>query len=60
MSTLGGSGRVSILFSCVASSSNAFLTGSPACNVGVVVEGGLVRMVIMSVAACLRKSTSLT
>ena len=60
MSTLAGSGRVSILFSCVANSSNAFLTGSPACNVGVVVDGGLVRMVIMSVAACLRKSTSLT
>ena len=60
VSTLTGSGMVSILLSCVANSGNAFLTGLPSCKVGVVVDGGLVRMVIMSVAACLRKSTSLT
>ena len=45
----GGMG--SILLSCVASVSNALRTGSPACRLGAVVEGGCVRMVIMSEAA---------
>ena len=40
--------------------SNAFLTGSPASKLGVVVDGGCVKMVMMSVAACLRKSTNFT
>ena len=51
---------MSILCSCVANVSNAFLTGSPASKLGVVVDGGFVKMVMISVAACFRKSASLT
>ena len=47
-----------ILFSCVAKVNNALRTGSPASRLGVVVDGGLVNNVIISVAACVRKSTS--
>ena len=36
----------------------ALRTGSLACKLGVVVEGGKVRMVIISLAACLRKSSN--
>ena len=59
-SILTGSEIVSILCSCVANVSNAFLTGSPASKLGVVVDEGLAKMVMISVAACFRKSTSLT
>ena len=38
-------------FSCVARVNNAFLTGSPAAKLGVVVEGGRVKIVMMSPAA---------
>ena len=60
VSILTGSGIVSILFNCFANVSKALRTGSPASKLGVVVDGGFVRMVMISVAACLRKSTSLT
>ena len=55
-----GSGIVSILFNCVANVRRALRTGSPACKLGVVVDGGAVKMVMISTAACFRKSTSLT
>ena len=48
------------LLSTVAISRSAFLVGSPAWREGVVVEGGAVRIVIISVAACLKKSSSFT
>ena len=38
------SGMGCILLSCVASVSNALRTGSPSCRLGVVVEGGCVRI----------------
>ena len=38
-------------------SRSALRVVSPACNDGVVVEGGLVRILIISLAACLRKSS---
>ena len=60
VSILTGSGIVSILFNCFANVSNALRTGSPASKLGVVVEGGFVKIVMISVAACFRKSTSLT
>ena len=53
-----GSGILSIRLSCFANVSKALRTGSPASKLGVVVDGGCVRIVIMSVAACLRKSTN--
>ena len=34
--------------------------GSPACKLGVVVEGGSVKIVIMSFTACLKKSSIFT
>ena len=40
--------------------SKAFLTGSPAARLGVVDDGGAVSSVIISVAACLRWSVSVT
>ena len=39
---------------------NAFLTGSPACKLGTVDDGGCVRIVTISLAACLRKSVKFT
>ena len=51
---LMGCGMGCILFSCVARVSNALRTGSPACRLGAVVEGGCVRMVVMSEAACFK------
>ena len=63
-----GSGRECCLFvTCVgfvallrivATSNSAFFVVSPSFNVGIVVLGGLVRMSIISVVACLRKSSS--
>ena len=38
---------------------SALRTGSPACKVGVVGDCGCVRMVIISLAACRRKSSNL-
>ena len=46
-------------FSCVASVTSAFHTGSPAAKLGVVVDGGCDKMVIMSPAACTKKSYNL-
>ena len=45
---------------CSASLRSAFLTGSPASRVGIVREGGLVSISIMSFAACRRKSSVVT
>ena len=45
-------------FRLVARSSNALQIGSPACKERVVVDGGCVKMLITSVAACCKKSTS--
>ena len=59
-SILTGSRIVSILFTCFDNVTNALRTRSPASKLGVVVDGGAVRMVMISVAACFRKSTSLT
>jgi hypothetical protein len=53
-----GSGILSTRLSCHANVSKALRTGSPASKLGVVVDGGCVRIVIISVAACLRKSTN--
>ena len=50
-------GRSSAVLKIVASSRSAFRVESPAVNVGVVVEGGAVRIAIMSVAACFKKSS---
>ena len=50
----------STLLSCVASANNAFLTESPAARLGVVVDGGRVRILMMSPATCFRWSVSLT
>ena len=52
-------GSCSIWFREVARSSKALQIGSPACKEGVVVEGGCVKIVMMSVAACFKKSTNL-
>ena len=49
------SGMCSIRFSWVARVTSALCTRLPACRLGVVVEGGRVRMEIMSLAACRRK-----
>ena len=40
-------------------SNNAFFVVSPSFNVGIVTFGGSVKISIISVAACLRKSSSL-
>ena len=50
----------SILLICVAIVYSVLGTGSSACKEGVVVEGGEASMVIMSVAACFKKSSILT
>ena len=34
--------------------------GSPACKIGVVVDGGSVKIVVMSFIACLKKSSIFT
>ena len=49
-----GSGIFSTLFSIWASVSRAFRVGSPAFNDGTVEDGGCVKSVTMSVAACQR------
>ena len=59
-SILTGSGIFSIRWSCFANVSNALRTGSPASKLGVVVDGGFVNIVMISVAACFRKSTNFT
>ena len=53
---VGGFGSVSALLSVSAIFCSALRVGSPASKLGVVVEDGAVRMVIISVAACLKKS----
>ena len=47
-------------FNCVASVNRVFLTGSPAGRLGVVVDGGCVRIDMMSPAACLGWSVTFT
>ena len=54
------SGIFSIRCNCCANVVKAARTGSPACRLGTVVEGGLFRIVTMSVAACRRWSVSVT
>ena len=56
---LGKVGSCSIRFREVVRSSKALQIGSPACKEGVVVEGGCVKIVMMSVAACFKKLTNL-
>ena len=53
-------GIVSTRLSCVAKVKSTLRTGYPASNVGVVVSGGSVRIVMISCAACRRKLSSLT
>ena len=53
-------GMGSTRLSCYAMSRSAFRTGSPARRLGVVLEGGLVSKVTMSVAACFKWSVSVT
>ena len=53
-------GILSTRFSCIAKVKSALRTGYPASNVGFVVEGGSVRIVMISYAACHRKFSSLT
>ena len=48
-------GTSSTLFRIVANSSRAFLVELPACNNGVVVVDGVVRILIISSTACFRK-----
>ena len=49
-----------VLFNSVAMTKIAFFVTSPASNEGTVGCGGLLRSVMMSVAACLRKSVMVT
>ena len=60
VSIMTGSGIFSTRLSCFANVSKALRTGSPASKLGVVVDGGFVRIVMISVAACFRKSTNFT
>ena len=53
-------GKGFVRFNIVANSKRSFLVSSPACSDDVVVDGGAVRMVIISVAACVKKSSILT
>ena len=55
-----GNGIWSMRFNWVASVTRAFRTEYSAANLGVVVEGGSVRINIMSLAACRRKSYNFT
>ena len=48
-------GYFSILFNYFANFRRSFRTGLPASKVGVVVDGGLVKIEVMSCAACLQK-----
>ena len=57
---MGVKSNFSALLSTVAISSSTFLVESPACSEGVVVEVGAFRIGIISVAAYLKKSSSLT
>ena len=52
-------GILSILFNCSVSVRDVFLNVSSTANVGLVVDGGIVRKDIMSYADCLRKCSSL-
>ena len=53
-------GKSSALFNILAMSRSSFLVMSPACSDGVVVDGGAVSIVMISVVACLRKLSSLS
>lgn len=48
-----------VLFKIVAISSKSFLVESPACKLGVVVDRVTIKIVMMSVVACFRKSVKL-
>ena len=56
---IAGDGMGVTLCSIVANSKSAFLVVSPAFRSSVVVDGGSVSNVIISVAACLRKESRL-
>ena len=60
MGSCGKEGRSSALCSIFAMSRSVFLVMSPACDDDVVVDGGDVRIVMISIAACLRKISRLT
>ena len=57
---MSGFGSFSALLSVSVIFCRALRVGSPASKLGDVVEGGTVRMVIISVAACLKKSSKPT
>ena len=54
---MGGFGIFSALLSVSAIFCRALRVSSPTSKLGIVVECGAVRIVIMSVAACLKKSS---
>ena len=58
--SVGVEGRSSARCKIVAISSSAFFVVSPACKDGVVVDGGVVRIVIISEAAWRKKCSSFT
>jgi len=51
---------ISVLFNSLAISSIALFISWPACSDGILVEGGLDRIEIISIAACFRKSNNFT
>ena len=53
-----GSGMVSTLLRTIASSRKAFYVASPTFNDGVTDDGGCIKMVVISVATCFKKSSS--
>ena len=55
-----GTGNLSFRFIIVAISISAFLAGSPAYRIVAVVVGGAIRILIITSAACLKKSFVLT
>ena len=57
---IGLVGNLSVRRRISAILSNVFFVALPACKLGVVVDGGVVRRVMMSSAACLRKLSNFT
>ena len=53
---VGGFGSFSALLSVSATFFRVLRAGYPASKLGVVVEGGVIRMVLISIVACLKKS----
>ena len=55
-----GTSNISVRFRIVTISRSVFLVGSPASRLGVIVVGDTFRILIISSAACLKKSSVLT